>query len=62
MADIIRQMDEWADMDLLAEYVQRGSDEAFAALVTRYVHPQLQDTSGLLRGQRRLAGNHGGAW
>jgi hypothetical protein len=31
-------MDEWADMELLVEYVQHGSDEAFAALVTRYVH------------------------
>jgi hypothetical protein len=31
-------MHEWDDNALLREYVERDSEEAFAALVTRHVH------------------------
>jgi RNA polymerase sigma factor (sigma-70 family) len=31
-------MQDWADMELLRAYVRQDSDEAFAALVTRYVN------------------------
>jgi len=36
--DIIQQMPELTDHELLADFARTGSEEAFGALVTRYVN------------------------